>query len=227
MPWRASDAPDVLGTPPARQPKPLLEGHPPVAEVLVREVYLRAVRAGYEGHGGEEVAARGRPDPRCQDALGCDEEAGLLEELAHGPTLEVLARGQATGRRLPGAGRPLEEQHAPVREDGQDARDEVGPNAHLASRARCSQPMTTRNHASPVVLHNFNVPPAAGTTPGHRGAWRSGGSAPCPEVPPRSGASSRAARPRPRRPGGARGGGGCLRGRRFSSRPRHKGSNAR
>src|SRR5215207_409048 len=188
------DAPDVLRAPPARLFEPLFEGHPPVAEVLVREVHLHVARAGDVGHGSEEVAARRLPDPGGEDALGRDEEACLLVELAHGPILEALAAAQTTGRRLPGAGRALEEQHAAVLPDGQDARDEVrlqhAPCAkttrsnitrrvyldHHPGNERCSQAVDSRSSASRVARTTTKQRPFD-SFPRYHGVIRRGGHA--------------------------------------------------
>src|SRR3712207_327873 len=119
------DAPDVLGAPPPRQGEPLLEGHPPVAEVLVGEMHPLVSRPANVGNGCQEAAARRLPYPGGEYAPGNDEEARLLVELAHGPVLEALAGIQTTGRRLPGAGRALEQEHAAVLPHGEDAGDEI------------------------------------------------------------------------------------------------------
>src|ERR671916_3165975 len=66
------DAPDVLGAPPAGKGEPLLEGHPPVAEVLVGEMHPPVSRPADVGNGGQEPAAGRLPDPGCEYAPGND-----------------------------------------------------------------------------------------------------------------------------------------------------------
>src|SRR5829696_2970174 len=74
----------------------------------------------------QQTPAGTLPDPGGEYPLRADEQASLLEDLAHGSLAEVFARHQAASGRLPGFGdRALEQKHASIRENREDAGDEI------------------------------------------------------------------------------------------------------